>query len=61
MPTIEKPGSYKYFLEQTGTAESPEAVKEHSVTLQNYRLAKAAELGIALEDLHTQPLITAEI
>lgn len=61
MPTIEKPGSYKDFLERTGTVESPEAVKEYSASLQNYRLAKAAELGIALDDLHTQPLITTEL
>lgn len=60
MPTIEKPGSYKDFLEQTGSSESSESVSEYSVSLQNYRLARAAELGITLDELHTSPLTIVE-
>lgn len=51
-PEPEVPGSFAEFCEQSGLPEG-EALEAYVEQLQAYRLAKAAQLGITLEELHT--------
>lgn len=48
---FKNPGSLADFAKQNGLSDR-EAAAQHSLALQQYRLAKAAELGVSLEDLH---------
>ena len=48
----EKPMSYQEFLKRTGLEDSKDSVAAHSESLLHYRMARAAELGISLDELH---------
>lgn len=52
---VVNPGSYNNYLEQTQQSHSAEAIQGYSDKLHEYRVGRAALLGITLEELHLLP------